>query len=85
MLGRRRLAPAHRRDQTDDLAVPGIVTVVWPGGPAPSPANVASAAGQELRLADVRAASGFTGGDLVWLQAGDGGELATVAGVRARW
>jgi hypothetical protein len=68
-------------DETDSLAVPGIVSVLWPGGAALESATVTGAAGFEIRLANARSATRFVGGDLVWLQTDGNGELATVESV----
>lgn len=71
--------PLEADDGTRRLAESGLVLVQWPGVPAPDPVPVASAAGQEVVLADARDASPFVPGERLFLSADREGELVTVA------
>lgn len=68
-------------DETRNFAVPGIVSVTWPGYPAPPSSAVVSANERALELPDADAAALFRAGDRVWLARGEGGEIARVADV----
>jgi predicted phage baseplate assembly protein len=65
-------------DETRNLALPGMVAVVWPGeAPLPT-ASAPTAEGQRIQLGDVRQAAAFAPGDLLLVAQGDKSELATL-------
>ena len=68
-------------DETAALALPGILTVTWPGVPEAPGAVVVRGSGTTVELLDARAAARFGAGDEVWLAATGGGALRTVASV----
>lgn len=70
------------RDETANLARPGLVTITYPGGAAPPSAAMNSASGDLVLLADEASALRFVVGDQVWLQQGETGELARVAEIQ---
>lgn len=71
-------------DETRGLALPGIVSLLWPGE-APRPAaRIGTARDRELRLADARPAALFRAGDKVLLQREDESELTRVESMEAR-
>lgn len=71
-------------DDTRGLAVPGIVTALWPGTPEPPTARVIEGGGTELRTESPAYAARFAAGDVVQLRQGSDSELARVVGVEDR-
>ncbi len=65
-------------DETQDLALPGMVSIVWPGVPGPPPASVLKATGMELHLTDPRDGPRFLPGDQLFIEEKGEGELITV-------
>jgi predicted phage baseplate assembly protein len=73
--------PLAVEDETAGLAQRGIVSILWPGGPPPTIAAVATAEGTTVELADARDAGRFREGQLLVLGAEPDGELVTVAAI----
>jgi hypothetical protein len=71
--------PVTVDDETESLARPGIVYVVWPGVPAPPSALVVAASGTGVQLLNAREAARFGPGSHVFITQEGRGELATVA------
>jgi hypothetical protein len=69
------------RDETANLALPGMVAVTWPGTAAPPTATVLEASGTTAQLADEVAAAAFRPGDLVTVSSDSGAETLTVMAV----
>jgi len=67
------------QDETHALALPGMVSTLWPAVQTPEPAMVLQAQGSQVQLSDPRDAPRFQAGDLVYIVQGSNGELATVA------
>lgn len=65
-------------DETRNLALPGMLAVVWPGEVPLPAASAPTAEGQRIQLGDVRAAAAFAPGDLLLVAQGDKNELATL-------
>lgn len=66
-------------DETADLAVPGMVNVLWPGTPPVPTAGVLRAGGTTVQLIGPAQVRPFRAGDRVYVAHDDAGELATVA------
>ncbi len=71
--------PLTVKEETQDLALPGMVSILWPGVPGPSPATVSKASGKEIQLTDPREALRFYVGDQLFIEQDGKGELLTVA------
>lgn len=71
-------------DGTRGLAVPGIVTPLWPGTPEPPSALVLEARGTEATTESAAHAARFAAGDLVEFRQGSESELARVIRVDGR-
>lgn len=69
-------------DETQHLALPGIISVIWPGVPTPRSASVATASGDKVHLVDERQAAQFLPGDLLYITVNGAGDLVTVAQVQ---
>jgi hypothetical protein len=77
-----RWLPPTVRDETRGLSQPGLVSVLWPGGPAPLAAPVAQARDSTVSLASPRDDALFAPGDPLYLASPDGrGERVTAAAV----
>ena len=69
-------------DETQQLALPGIVSILYPGVPPLPSATVASGQGTVVTVTDPTQAAAFAAGDLLYIQSANGtGELATLASV----
>jgi hypothetical protein len=73
-------------DETQGLALPGIISVLWPSasfaaGPG-APVDVVQAQGAAIQVTDALAAARFAPGDQVAITQDDKEEVATVAAVR---
>lgn len=76
--------PLTVEDETMDLALPGMVSAVWPGTP-PLPAGEAvEAAGPEIQMASTQQAAQFRAGDLLLVGQGEEGELVELSAVNRR-
>ena len=69
-------------DETGNLALPGVVQMLWPGVPAVPRAAMVQAQGDTVRLVEPRLAAQFRIGDRLYIAEDDAGELATLAAVR---
>jgi uncharacterized phage protein gp47/JayE len=69
-------------DETNHLALPGMVQLLWPGVPAVPRAAMIQAEGDTVQLVELRQAAQFRVGDLLYVAEDDAGELATLAAVR---
>lgn len=72
--------PLTVQDETRGLALPGMVSLLWPGQPGPPPADVVTASGTQVLLMDFRQAARFRTGDPVFVSRDGQGEVGTVAG-----
>lgn len=70
--------PLAVRDETHNLALPGMVAVLWPGVSAPPPARVLKGTGVEVQLTDQRDGPRFVPGDQLFIEQDSKGELVTV-------
>lgn len=68
-------------DETQGLALPGILAVSWPGTDPPASATVVQSQGTLVQLMERRQAAQFLSGELLYLQKGETGELATLVDV----
>lgn len=68
-------------DETGNLALPGMVGVVWPGGSHPATVSVVEGSGDTITLTDPHDATRFAAGDVVYVQQNGEGEMATLASV----
>ncbi len=68
-------------DETNHLALPGMVTALWPGVESPPAASTISAAGNTVQLMNSREALRFRVGDLLYIREGEKGELAVLAAI----
>jgi phage-related baseplate assembly protein len=68
-------------DETNDLALPGMVAALWPGVPTPPAATVVATGEKQVQLLSARLAARFSPGDLLYIRQEDTGELVTVAKV----
>jgi hypothetical protein len=68
-------------DETQNLALPGMVQVLWPGIPEPPQAPVIKTDGRTLEVSEPRQLARFVPGDQVFLSKGNAGELGVVDSV----
>ena len=73
--------PLSVQDETNNLALSGMVEVLWPGVPSGPSALVVQAESDRVRLLDRRQAARFRVGDLLFIREKEDGELVTVAGI----
>lgn len=76
-----RWAALSVRDETDHLALPGMVQALWPGVPQPTTAAIVQAAGNAVQLLDARQAAQFRTGETLYIREKDKGELATLVAI----
>jgi hypothetical protein len=69
------------RDETHNLALPGMVQAIWPGVPVTPPVSVVQAGGTRVTVIDPRQAARFSPGDLLYIAQDGQGELATLVSV----
>ncbi len=72
--------PLSIQDESHNLALPGMVSILWPGEPGLSPATVLEAKGTKIKLAEPRDVPRFFIGDQLFIEQKGEGELLTVAG-----
>jgi hypothetical protein len=72
--------PLNVQDETRHLALPGMVSVSWPGVATPPRAAVIQARGNEVRLSDPRDGPRFQPGDQLYIERDGDGELVRVTG-----
>ena len=70
--------PVSVEDETENLKLPGTVSVLWPGVPHQPSAAIIQTSGGMVTLSDERQAARFQPGDLLYLTKGEDGELAIV-------
>ncbi|HET9345456.1 MAG TPA: putative baseplate assembly protein [Candidatus Limnocylindrales bacterium] len=75
--------PLPVADDTRDLALPGMIRMLWPGQPAQPELQIVRWSGSKLVVADPRPLPRFAAGDLVHLSKGTASELRRVAGTTA--
>ncbi len=68
-------------DETGHLVLPGLLSVAYPGFPAPVSADVVSAAEATVTVQTLEGAARFASGDEVFIAVGGEGELAVVDAV----
>jgi hypothetical protein len=74
--------PLQVKDETTQFALPGIVSLLYPGVPPQPSAAVASAHGVTVQVTDPTRAAAFAAGDLLYIAASNGtGALCTLASV----
>jgi hypothetical protein len=71
--------PLAVREETHNLALPGMVAALWPGVSTPPPAQVLNASGMKVHLTDPRDGPRFTPGDQIFIEQDGKGELVRVA------
>jgi uncharacterized phage protein gp47/JayE len=69
------------QDETTGLVLPGIVSAVWPGVPAPPSATVTQATGPQAVVTDPRQAARFRPGQQLYISQNGAGELVTLGSV----
>lgn len=73
--------PLTVSDETENLALPGMVAAVWPGTKPLPTAEATLAEGTRVELANTQQAAQFRPGDQLYIGEGEKGELATAAAV----
>ncbi len=70
--------PVTVQDETNNLVLPGMIAIVWPGTrPLPS-GEAVLASGAQVQMANIQQAAQFQPGNLLYLGETDKGELVTV-------
>ncbi len=73
--------PLTVQDETNNLALPGMVAALWPGVPVLPAAAVVHASGPRVQVSDTRQALRFAPGEVLYIARDGDGELATLASV----
>jgi hypothetical protein len=73
--------PVSVEDETENLQLPGTVSVLWPGVPNQPASAIIQTSANQVTLSDARQAARYQPGDLLYLTKGEDGELAIVESI----